>query len=236
MRASPPLACWHPYRFEVTEEVVASGSALTLHVTDLATGRRRFVATLHYAARADLSWLGTFVEDFWSDATTCLAQEVRSAAIRRAMALIDGSWRPLTRGYLHRHPHDAATPGHLPVTTLRSAVTHGAWQSPWADAPRATPNASQELEIRPAGVTTPHFFRVAREQRQHAALDRLFSSLTRVRRNVTAPFLMVRRRGFRSRSDIRVCPTPAATDSSHAHELGHSKTGRANRTVEDDGN
>ena len=107
-----------PYRFELTEKVAAGGSALTLHVTDLATGWRRFVATLRYATRVDLSWLNTFVEDFQNDAPTCLAQEIRSAAIRRAMALVEGSWRPLTRGYLHRHPHDAGNPGTPPCANL----------------------------------------------------------------------------------------------------------------------
>ncbi len=87
-----PWRAGSPYRFEVTEEAAGAGSALTLHVTDLAAGRRRFVATLRYAARVDLSWLNTFVEDFSRAAPTCLAQEIRSAAIRRAMALVDGTF------------------------------------------------------------------------------------------------------------------------------------------------
>lgn len=107
-----------PYRFEVTEHVSSGGSALTLHVTDLAAGRRRFVATLRYATRADLSWLNTFVEDFRSHAPTCLAQQVRSAAIRRAMALVNDSWRPVTRGLLHRHRYDAGNPGTPPCANL----------------------------------------------------------------------------------------------------------------------
>ena len=52
------------YRFEVTEEDLDGGSAITLHVTDLGTDERRFVGTLRYAARADLTFLNMFVEGF----------------------------------------------------------------------------------------------------------------------------------------------------------------------------
>ena len=106
------------YRFEITEEKIAGGSALTLHVTDLATGQRRFIATLRYAARADLRGFAMFVEDFSRDAPTCLAQSIRSAAIRRAMARIGGSWQPLTRATLYRHQEDAGNPGTPPCANL----------------------------------------------------------------------------------------------------------------------
>ena len=46
---------------------------------------------------AELRGFAMFVEDFSRDAPTCLAQSVRSAAIRRAMARIGNSWQPLTR-------------------------------------------------------------------------------------------------------------------------------------------
>lgn len=113
------------YRFEVTEEDLDGGSALTLHVTDLATGRRRFVATIRYAMRADLRGFAMFVEDFSRDAPTCLAQSIRSAAIRRAMARIDGSWQPITKGYLSRHQEDAGNPGTPPCANL-AARPHAA--------------------------------------------------------------------------------------------------------------
>lgn len=106
------------YRFEVTEAPLNGGSALTLHVTDLAIGERSFVGTLRYAAMAELHWFETFVEDFWRDARHCLAQPVRGAAIRRAMARFDGAWQPLRRGILNRHEEDAANPGTPPCANL----------------------------------------------------------------------------------------------------------------------
>ena len=100
------------YRFEVTEEDLNGGSVMTLHVTDLASNRRTFVGALRYGRRADLSWMNMFVEGFTHTAPTCLAQPVRSAAIRRAMArAADGSWQPVTRGVLSPHREDAGNPG-----------------------------------------------------------------------------------------------------------------------------
>ena len=99
------------YRFEVTEEDLDGGSLLTLHVTDLASNQRTFVGAIRYGRRANLSWMNMFVEDFVRTAPTCLAQPVRSAAIRGAMALIDGSWQPVTSGTLSPHAEDAANPG-----------------------------------------------------------------------------------------------------------------------------
>ena len=101
------------YRFEVTEEEVDGRTAMTLHITNVATGQRRFVGTLHYGIRANLSWFAMFVEDFLHPAPTCIAQEVRSAAIRRAMVRIDGSWRPITRGLFER-VEDIQNPGTPP--------------------------------------------------------------------------------------------------------------------------
>lgn len=106
------------YRFEVTEEDLNGGSVMTLHVTDLASDRRTFVGALRYGHRADLSWMNMFVEDFLHTAPTCLAQPVRSAAIRRAMARIGGSWQPITRGVLNPHAEDAGNPGTPPCANL----------------------------------------------------------------------------------------------------------------------
>ena len=101
------------YRFEVTEQEMDGGSAMTVHVTNLVTGERRFVATLLYGARPDLTSFASFVEDFRRTAPTCLAQEVRSAAIRRAMVRINGVWEPITRGFFARED-DYGNPGTAP--------------------------------------------------------------------------------------------------------------------------
>ena len=98
------------YRFEVTEQEMDGGSAMTVHVTNLVTGERRFVATMLYGARPDLTSFASFVEDFRRTAPTCLDQEVRSAAIRRAMVRINGVWESITRGYFARED-DYGNPG-----------------------------------------------------------------------------------------------------------------------------
>ena len=98
------------YRFEVTEEEMNGGSAMTLHVTDLATDQRRFVGTIRFARRARMNSLHMFVEDFWMRGEHCLAREVRSAAIRRAMILIDGEWQPFTAGHLGKPSMDFQNP------------------------------------------------------------------------------------------------------------------------------
>ena len=78
---------------------------------------------------------------------TCLAQEVRSAEIRRAMALIDDSWRPVTRGYLHRHPHDAGNPGTPPCTNLAVRSHAQGLAITMGGSTAGDPDASQELTI-----------------------------------------------------------------------------------------
>lgn len=113
-----PWSVGATYRFEVTEEELDGGSAMTLHVTDLATDERRFVGTLRFGTRASLTSFGMFVEDFVNSAPTCLSQPVRSAAIRRAMVQIDGVWQPITSGYLGRHREDAGNPGTPPCANV----------------------------------------------------------------------------------------------------------------------
>ena len=106
-----PWSVGSTYRFEVTEEEMNGGSAMTLHVTDLATDQRRFVGTLRFARRARMNSLHMFVEDFRMRGEHCLAREVRSAAIRRAMILIDGEWQPFRAGYLGKPSMDFHNPG-----------------------------------------------------------------------------------------------------------------------------
>ncbi|MDE2999616.1 MAG: DUF3472 domain-containing protein [Gemmatimonadota bacterium] len=102
------------YRFEITEEEMNGGSAITLHVTDLATESRRFVGTLRFARRAQMRSFGMFVEDFAVKARHCLAREVRSVAFRRPRAWLDGDWVALyvmTRGRLTGWANDPWNPG-----------------------------------------------------------------------------------------------------------------------------
>ena len=102
------------YRFEITEVEMNGGSAITLHVTDLATESRRFVGTLRFARRAQMKGFGMFVEDFIVRARHCLAREVRSVAFRRPRAWLDGDWVALyvmTRGTLSGWTNDPWNPG-----------------------------------------------------------------------------------------------------------------------------
>ena len=105
-----PWSVGATYRFEVTQEDRDGGSAMTLHVTDVATDERRFVGTL-FGGRADSRAFAMFVEDFAGAAPTCLAQAVRSAAIRRVMVRLDDVWQSLTSGTLGRARGDAKNPG-----------------------------------------------------------------------------------------------------------------------------
>lgn len=102
------------YRFEITEEEMNGGSAMTLHVTDLSTESSRFVGTIRFARRARMNGFAMFVEDFVQRAQHCLAREVRSAAIRRPRTLLDGAWVALDEGTLSRwlvDPWNPGTPG-----------------------------------------------------------------------------------------------------------------------------
>lgn len=96
-RMDYPYHIGFTYRFEVTEKVLDGGSAMTLHVTDVNSGERRFIGTIRYGARARLHDFQVFVEDYKRNAPTCLEQDVLSVAFGRALALIGGDWQPLTR-------------------------------------------------------------------------------------------------------------------------------------------
>ena len=116
------------YRFEVTEEEMNGGSAITLHVTDLAAGHRRFIGTLRFARRADFTGFAMFVEYFAVSAPHCLAGEVRSAAIRRPRAWLDGAWVALdemTEGHFDTRPDDPYNPG-TPGCANHAARQHAA--------------------------------------------------------------------------------------------------------------
>ena len=109
-----PWTTGSTYRFEVTEEEMNGGSAITLHVTDLAAGNRRFVGTIRFARRAELTSFGMFVEDFLPRAPHCLASDVRSAAIRRPRAWLGDAWVALdemTRGVFAPLSDDSRNPG-----------------------------------------------------------------------------------------------------------------------------
>ena len=65
------------------------------------------------------AWIfAMFVEDFRRQAPTCLAQNVRSAAIRRIRARIGDSWQSIARVFLNRHQEDAGNPGTPPCANL----------------------------------------------------------------------------------------------------------------------
>ena len=120
-----PWTVGSTYRFEMTEAGRDGGSAITVHVTDLAAGTRRFVATLRFARRSNLTSFGMFVEDFWMRGEHCLAQEVRSAAIRRARARVNGTWQALTEAVFSRHSKDYMNPS-TPACANQAARPHAA--------------------------------------------------------------------------------------------------------------
>ena len=111
------------YRFEMTEAERDGGSDITVHVTDVGADKQRFVATLWYARRAKLTYFGMFVEDFLMLAEHCLAQDVRSAAIKKAMARIEDKWKSLSKAVLGRHSQDSKNPG-TPACANQAARDH----------------------------------------------------------------------------------------------------------------
>ena len=117
-RLDYPWRVGDTYRFEVTEAELDGGSAMTLHVTELATGDRRFVGTIRYAARARMSSYAVFVEDYIQQASTCLERSVRSMAIRRSRAYINGTWRRISSGTVGRYPQDGQNPGTPPCANF----------------------------------------------------------------------------------------------------------------------
>ncbi|MXW71124.1 MAG: DUF3472 domain-containing protein [Acidobacteria bacterium] len=111
--AEYPWAVGKTYRFEMTTEPGAPGFAhYSLHVTDLESGTRRYIGTLRASGRGFHTGIIPFVEDFQRVAPTCLDQEVRSAAFRRAMARTDAGWVPLVNATVRTHVgEDAGNPG-----------------------------------------------------------------------------------------------------------------------------
>ena len=91
------------YRFEMTERLGDGVSLVSMHVTDLESGDRRFVGTLKAGRRLSHNGMIPFVEDFRRVQPTCLDQEVRSAAFRRAMARTEEGWFPLVDATLAAH-------------------------------------------------------------------------------------------------------------------------------------
>ena len=84
------------------------------------------MGTIRFARRANMTSFGMFVEDFVQRAEHCLAREVRSAAIRRPRAWLDGEWvavEDMTRGHLSRWLED-------PSASIRFA--RGMDRLPWA--------------------------------------------------------------------------------------------------------
>ena len=110
-----PWSVGDTFRFQLTEELVDGVSDLSLEVTNLANGERRYIGTIRYGQKAQLKRMGLFVEDFERSAASCLDQPVRAAAYRRAMFRnSDGTWVPVVDAFLAPHTEDAANPGTPP--------------------------------------------------------------------------------------------------------------------------
>ena len=118
-----PWSVGETYRFEVTWEPLGEGVAITGHVTELATGERRFLGVLGGSRPLRRAGAASFVEDFRRTAPTCLAQEVRSAAFRRARVRTnEGVWRRVSAGILTRDSEDLRNPGTPPCANSAANV------------------------------------------------------------------------------------------------------------------
>ena len=116
--AEHPWAVGQTFRFVVTEEVEQGVSLISLSVTDVETGERRYIGKLRYAGRANMTRFFVFVEDFERSSPTCLDQPVRSAAFRRAMARTATGWVPLPSIRLDLQREDASNPGTPPCANF----------------------------------------------------------------------------------------------------------------------
>ena len=116
--AEQPWAVGETFRFVVSEEVEQGVSLFSLTVTDLETGERRYIGTLKYARKANMTRFGVFVEDFDRSRPTCLDQPVRSAAFRRAMARTATGWVALPTIRLEPHREDANNPSTPPCANF----------------------------------------------------------------------------------------------------------------------
>ncbi len=138
------------YRFEVTEEEVRGGSAMTLHVSDLATESRRFVGTIRFARRARMTSFAMFMEDFVRRAEHCLAREARSAAFRRPRTLLDGAWVALAemmRGTLSLWPEDPLNPGTPDCANVAAREHAAGLQLVIGGETARDPNASRDYTV-----------------------------------------------------------------------------------------
>ena len=124
--AEYPWVVGGTYRFEMTEEISNGVSVISLQVTDLESGVSRYIGTLRFGRKANLTGVGVFVEDFDRLRPTCLEQPVRSAAFHRAMArTANGGWIPLVSATLRPHAEDAGNPG-TPACANFDAREHSA--------------------------------------------------------------------------------------------------------------
>ena len=127
-RLNYPWKLGSTYRFEVTAQEMNGGTAMTLHVTDLAADTKRFVGTIRYARSAYFPHFQMFVEDFTLRAPHCLAREVRSAAIRRPRAWVNGAWVAVKEmaighaGVSRDDPRNPGTPGCANVAVREHAA------------------------------------------------------------------------------------------------------------------
>ncbi len=114
-----PWSVGDTFRFQLTEVLVDGASELSLEVTNLGTGEHRYVGTIRYGQKANLYYLGMFVEDFERTAPSCLDQPVRAAAYRRAMRRAsDGTWVPVVDANLQPHAQDHSNPGTPPCANF----------------------------------------------------------------------------------------------------------------------
>ena len=98
-RVDYPWEVDRPYRFRVEIEDSGEGSQVSAWVTDIVTGEQRFIGTLRGPKQGGR--VALFVEDFARQGPTCLHQNIRSAAFRRARVRLPGQgWVPVSRGFL----------------------------------------------------------------------------------------------------------------------------------------
>lgn len=88
-----PWVTGSTYRFEMSATASSSTTTdITVYFVDVASGTRKFIATLRQGGTPSLNWAVSFVEDFRLSATDCLTVPERRAIFGNTRLLIGSQW------------------------------------------------------------------------------------------------------------------------------------------------
>jgi hypothetical protein len=88
-----PWIAGNTYRFEMTSVASSSSTTdITVYFIDVASGTRKFIATLRQNGTPNLTWALSFVEDFILNDISCLTVLERRAIFGNTKYLVNSTW------------------------------------------------------------------------------------------------------------------------------------------------